>query len=231
MDLVVSRGCRHVDWCTISGTHIEFCRSCGLVLIIAVDRLLGDAFIDVHTQPHSGSTFDPARRQSFDALSCRYDALDLESGRQIRVLVLRAGCESDPLRCDLEHTNLQQGPNFEAVSYIWVDANGDDSLSSEVLCRLPKRSIAITRNCEAALRRLRKPNTDRRLWIDAICIDQSNVLERNHQVKNIIASFRSASRVLVFLGEGEAVLDRLTDYISNDTAGQLPQILDFLYLF
>ena len=47
----------------------------------------------------------------------------------------------------------------------------------------------------------------------------------------MIAIFRSALRVLVFLGERSPMLSRLVDYISNDTAGRLPRFLDFISLF
>lgn len=40
------------------------------------------------------------------------------------------------------------------------------------------------------------------LWIDAICIDQDNILERGHQVKQMGQIYKSASTVLVWLGPG-----------------------------
>lgn len=41
----------------------------------------------------------------------------------------------------------------------------------------------------------------RHLWVDAICIDQSNVSERNHQVQLMKQIYSSAERVLVYIGE------------------------------
>lgn len=231
MDLVLSRGCRHVDWCTIPQTSIEFCMSCGFSLIFAAGCPAEDAYAEVQVQPRSGATFDPARSPSLGARSYHYPSLSLVHGHQIRVLVLKAGQPDDPLRCKLEHVNLQQGPIYEAVSYTWADEKGDDSICRTIQCGHGDQFLGITKNCEAALLRLRKRDTDRRLWVDAVCIDQSNVQERNHQVKNMIAIFRSALRVLVFLGQGSPVLGRLMDYISNDTAGQLPRALDFISLF
>ncbi|RYP23808.1 hypothetical protein DL765_000885 [Monosporascus sp. GIB2] len=231
MDLVLSRGCRHVDWCTIPETSIEFCRSCGFALIFAAGRPAEYTYADVQVQPRPGDTFDPTRSPPLGARSYQYRPLDLVHGRQIRVLALKAGQPDDPLRCELEHVNLQQGPIYEAVSYTWADEKGDDSICRTIQCDHGGQFIGITKNCEAALLRLRKRDADRRLWVDAVCIDQSNIQERNHQVKNMIAIFRSALRVLVFLGEGSPILGRLVDYMSNDTGGQLPQVLDFISLF
>lgn len=41
------------------------------------------------------------------------------------------------------------------------------------------------------------------MWVDAVCIDQSNIVERNHQVKSMASVFSEASKVLVWLGPKE----------------------------
>ncbi|RMJ16656.1 hypothetical protein CDV36_003655 [Fusarium kuroshium] len=230
-DLVLSRNCRHNDWWTLPQSSVEFCRSCGFSLIYADSRPSKDVYAKVQIQPRPQDRFDPARSPPDGARGYQYQPLDLTQGRQIRVLVLKAGRLEDPLHCELEHVNLQQGPIYEALSYTWADDNGDDSICRAIQCGQDDQFIGITKNCELALLRLRKENADRRLWVDAVCIDQSNILERNHQVKNMIAIFRSAIRVVVFLGEGSPILDRLVDYMSNDTGGQLPQVMDFISLF
>lgn len=212
-------------------TSVEFCRSCGFSLIYAASRPSKDVYAEVQVQPRPQDTFDPARVTPPGARSYQYQPLDLTNSRQIRVLVLKAGRLEDPLQCELEHVNLQQGPIYEALSYTWADDRGDDSISRAIQCGYDGQFIGITENCELALLRLRKQDVDRRLWVDAVCIDQSNILERNHQVKNMIAIFRSAIRVVVFLGEGNSILDRLVDYMSNDTGGKLPQVTDFISLF
>ncbi|KAH7127420.1 heterokaryon incompatibility protein-domain-containing protein [Dactylonectria macrodidyma] len=214
MYLVLNRGCRHLDWCTIPDTNIEFCKSCGFALVCAASVPADDAYKEVQAQPNPLDTFPEAPHSLPD--SCA---------------LLKPGQSNDALRCELEPVNLQQGPIYEAVSYTWADEIGDDSICKTIQCGDEGRLIGITKNCEKALLRLRKLDTDRRLWVDAVCIDQSNVLERNHQVNNMIAIFRSAIRVLVFLGEGHPVLGRLIDYISNDTGGRLPLALDFITLF
>lgn len=172
-----------------------------------------NTFADVQIQPQLCTTFDPTTSYPVDAHSYSKPSLNLAHGRQIRVLVLKAGRLGDPLQCDLEHVNLQQGPSYEALSYTWANSKGDDSSSQTILCGPHKHTIGITKNCEAALLLVRNKKTDRRLWVDAVCIDQSNILERNHhQVKNMIATFHSAIRALVYLGQGNLVLSRLIDY-------------------
>jgi hypothetical protein len=68
----------------------------------------------------------------------------------------------------------------------------------------------VTKNCEAALRRLRDKDGERILWIDAICIDQDNINERNHQVQLMKEVYSTAHQVIIWLGEASTDLDEET---------------------
>ena len=59
----------------------------------------------------------------------------------------------------------------------------------------------ITRNLYNALQRLCHKDKVRRLWVDAICINQHNHFERSVQVQNMLIMHQKARRVLVWLGE------------------------------
>ena len=50
------------------------------------------------------------------------------------------------------------------------------------------------------MRALRYPDRTRTLWVDAICIDQSNDQERSSQVKHMSLIYKLAQRVIVWLG-------------------------------
>jgi hypothetical protein len=65
----------------------------------------------------------------------------------------------------------------------------------------------VTANCEAALRKLRNRDSERILWIDAICINQDKTLERNHQVTLMRDIYSKASRVVVWLGKASVNVD------------------------
>ena len=62
-------------------------------------------------------------------------------------------------------------------------------------------SVRIPRNLYVALLYLRDPCRLRVMWIDALCIDQSSVQERNHQVGQMGNIHRKASSVIAWLGE------------------------------
>jgi hypothetical protein len=54
------------------------------------------------------------------------------------------------------------------------------------------------------MRALRYPRKKRYLWVDALCIDQRNILERNYQVLLMSKIYESTEQVCVWLGEKSA---------------------------
>lgn len=116
----------------------------------------------------------------------------LREPQSIRTLtLLPAKDPQEPLRCELKEIPFKNGckARYEAVSYAW----GAPSLDNFVLCH--GKRLPITENCEAALKRLRKPSKTRTLWVDSICIDQSSMVERSDQVKLMGSIYRQATRV------------------------------------
>ncbi|OTA62910.1 HET-domain-containing protein [Hypoxylon sp. EC38] len=87
--------------------------------------------------------------------------------------------------------------SYDALSYTWGNQEKTDEIYIE------GRVLGITRNLYIALTRLRSPTDSRCLWIDAICINQDNVQERNHQVHMMKRIFSAASSVIVWLGDAE----------------------------
>ena len=57
--------------------------------------------------------------------------------------------------------------------------------------------LSVIANCEAALRQLRSRSHERPLWVDALCINQMNIEERNHQVGLMDRIYHGAQNVLI----------------------------------
>ncbi|KAI1269550.1 heterokaryon incompatibility protein-domain-containing protein [Xylariaceae sp. FL1019] len=129
---------------------------------------------------------------------------DLE---EIRVLHLYPMSQGDEVRCSLEYVSLQNEtlPSFEAVSYCWGDqsrhekvklvtteASGNESFDSD---------LTVTESLYYALKGLRDVNSIRMLWVDAICINQRDIDERNNQVSLMRQVYSRAKRVVIWLGE------------------------------
>lgn len=75
---------------------------------------------------------------------------------------------------------------------------GDKSNPATIQC--DTGMIAITHNLFAALVQLRKKQESRILWVDALCINQDDDIERNHQVRQMKNIYETASQTLVWLG-------------------------------
>lgn len=136
--------------------------------------------------------------------SKKYDHLPLEGPRSIRVLELQpADNPSAPVQCRLRVISLDDYPqwhaHYTALSYTW----DGQKASHEVDC--DGRSLLVTPNCDAAIRHLRSAEEVQILWIDSICIDQTEeaTAERNVQVALMGQIYKSAAKVVVWLGESQ----------------------------
>jgi Heterokaryon incompatibility protein (HET) len=67
--------------------------------------------------------------------------------------------------------------------------------------RLNGKDYEIQQNLFDALSSLRYETWGRTLWIDAICINQEDVKERNHQVSRMASIYSQANAVVVWLGQ------------------------------
>ncbi|CAO2652387.1 Nn.00g006700.m01.CDS01, partial [Neocucurbitaria sp. VM-36] len=68
--------------------------------------------------------------------------------------------------------------------------------------------MPITQNLELALRSLRLKEGSRLLWIDAICINQSDIYERNQQVERMAPIYSCAQNVVIWLGPASPMQSR-----------------------
>jgi hypothetical protein len=96
--------------------------------------------------------------------------------------------------------------DYEAVSYTWGDPVEGWQLDDQRmnLCSLNE---TIKGNLAAALRRFRHETNERRLWVDALCINQADHGERAQQVAMMAQIYSRAARTLVWLGEDTEEVD------------------------
>jgi serine/threonine protein kinase len=111
---------------------------------------------------------------------------------EIRLLRLLPS-NGDTLSCILEVASLDLSPAYEALSYTW----GDPCDVVQIL--LNGKFFSITRNLHRALQAIQCRLHDKLLWVDAICINQTNVQERNSQVVIMNRIYRQAENVMVWL--------------------------------
>jgi hypothetical protein len=112
------------------------------------------------------------------------------------------------MQISLREVRSSDEPEYEALSYTWATENGDTTLSSTVYCE--GAAIQVTKNCEDALRRLRHRDGERILWVDAICINQTDDKERGHQVGQMREIYSKATQVLIWLGSASDDVDEIS---------------------
>lgn len=117
-----------------------------------------------------------------------------DDGSQIRLVTILPGTESEALRCTVRNVVLTEDLQYEAPSYVW----SDPTTTSPIL--LNGHGFEITTNLEAALQSLRYEDVERWLWIDAICINQRSISEKNAEVRRMHLIYQCAEQVIVWLG-------------------------------
>lgn len=128
--------------------------------------------------------------------------------RQLRLLRLsKASSPNDPLHGRLVTADLAHHPEYEALSYTWADMSGDSTKCKSIYLGDGWDIFPIAANCEAALKRLRRNNWDRIIWVDAICIDQADTDERTHQVGMMQYIYATAESVIIYLGDAPVEQD------------------------
>jgi hypothetical protein len=161
--------------------------------------------------------------------------------QQIRILEIFPGSENDPIFCSLRPSDFGSGARYEAVSYSWGTGYSDRAILIDGC------SIQVTANLEAALKAFRReipssPNEDnddvngitkqlekvatddstsrkRLLWIDALCINQQDNDERNHQIQLMRTVYSQSIKLVVWLGEesddSDLAIDTAAEIIST----------------
>ena len=121
--------------------------------------------------------------------------------REIRLIELSNTENSDTIiSCTISNAFLDEEPHYEALSYTW---DADFPQGGLYTIRCSDVNIFVKANLFNALKRLRPSDGSRTLWIDAICIDQSNLQEKGEQVALMNEIYALAEEVIIWLGEEE----------------------------
>lgn len=138
----------------------------------------------------------------------------LPTERHIRLLKLHAvreeyDCYKQEMpECSLEVVHLDAVKSqYEALSYAWGDKEDGTRLIS-----LDGLEVVVWKNLHQALVQL-QPKTatgeGRRLWVDALSIDQYDMEERANQILLMHDIFRQASQVLIWVGEQDQAAEHV----------------------
>lgn len=134
-----------------------------------------------------------------------YEPLTRHRG-YIRVLrLLPNSVENRSVDCDLVVYSFSKDHEveqpYEAMSWCWGTAKPTAYINIHKDGKVYAKYVPP--ELLTALKALRLPKVARYLWIDAICINQDNALEKNHQVEMMSEIYGRAKRVCVWLGDGD----------------------------
>ena len=162
-----------------------------------------------------------------------YQPLDL--GRnEIRLVRLYPGALGSGLKVqfDILKVSIDNAPPYKALSYAWGE--GSESVYVPTRFGWCKVSGTLIRFFE----QVQESDEDSKAyyWIDAICIDQSNVGERNEQVLRMKEIYEAAEQIVVWLDDAPYMslsnsmllsttqpvfLERARTYLESETLAQI----------
>lgn len=146
---------------------------------------------------------DPTADQ-YKASCYEYGALDPHS---IRLLHLK---ESDDLELSIEVVDLNSNPQYVALSYAWEG----QTPRHRITCG-SSSYILVT---DSVLSMLKFWHTARDeygappIWIDAVCINQSDTGEKSVQVQLMSRIYSRAAQVWISLGDGSQLLEQVVEH-------------------
>lgn len=126
-----------------------------------------------------------------------YTPLNVNHNEIRLIRLLPSNISSSPIQCMLATVSLSTNLPYNALSYVWSDQKGTVPIS------VNGTPFNVTRNLYTTLKYLRRDHEDLILWVDAICINQSDIPERNAQVPRMGSTFEGAQETLVWLGEDD----------------------------
>ncbi|KAK0612007.1 hypothetical protein B0T14DRAFT_339770, partial [Immersiella caudata] len=160
-----------------------------------------------------GSSRATAPKQKLPSFG-NYRYKPFKSFREIRLLKLHPGKNSEPLEGALEHCCLGTA-SYTAISYQW----GSNMSPFEI--KTPEGTVCITGTLHSALRHIRDPRKSILVWADAVCINQNDDHEKTIQIRHMREIYQFASKVCAFIGEGDnASVDALETLMQIRAAAQ-----------
>lgn len=109
--------------------------------------------------------------------------------------------------CTIFHVSLDHPPPYFALSYTWGDVHQKG-------CILVHGSpFYVTKSLETALIHLTPDDAPLTLWIDALCIDQNDEVEKAEQVRKMHRIYSHATSVITWLGPATETSDAAMSWI------------------
>lgn len=129
----------------------------------------------------------------------QHEPLD-RTGASIRLLrILPELSSQGHVQCQVWHSDIRA--QYTCLSYVW--GSNDD----ERIILINEKYFRVRRNLFDFLNvaRTRYAGSQRSFWVDAICIDQASIMERNHQVAQMGSVYAKADEVIGWFGHSQSI--------------------------
>ncbi|KAH7087983.1 heterokaryon incompatibility protein-domain-containing protein [Paraphoma chrysanthemicola] len=120
--------------------------------------------------------------------------------QSIRIIRVLPGDSSESIRCEIRHDTIHA--EYSCLSYVWGQPTENHILIEGHL-------HSVRDNLFSFLKAAQRKPISKWLWIDALCIDQSNGVERTQQVRLMGLIFSHAAAVLSWLGDDNDIAEFL----------------------
>ncbi|KAI4932915.1 hypothetical protein J4E85_003318 [Alternaria conjuncta] len=117
-----------------------------------------------------------------------------DSATHFRLLHILRGDFGQHVECEISSWPIDDAPSYYAISYTW----GDPADMTKITVN--GKPLAVRRNCEYVLQQAFVTKACQYYWVDAICIAQTSIQERNHQVGIMGKIYSGAKHVLACVG-------------------------------
>lgn len=150
-----------------------------------------EAGTELSTQDSSPSSYSPSPIYPSSLDSSHFRLIYLTESEDI----------SAPIHIQLEEYSFTDHPEYETVSYVWGGEEGDSTPCKPVYVGRYWDVILTTKNCSTLLYYLRPQKLCRVIWLDAICINQADNVEKPAQISRMGDIYASCERVVAYLGD------------------------------
>lgn len=132
--------------------------------------------------------------------------------KYLRLLTILSAKEDEPVFCTLRTYLKEAAPPYIALSYVWGDSSSDTSII------VNEQRLTVRGNCDHALRQAACHDISQYYWIDAVCINQNDKVEKGHQVAKMGPVYKAAEYVIACLGPAKDNSDIVFDIIEKYSA-------------
>jgi hypothetical protein len=145
---------------------------------------------------------------TFSSVTMSYQYQTLPSTHHIRALQLEpASAKPHPIRARLQLIDLDDEPHYNCLSYTWSGPRyqdvGEEWEFPNRIMIIDGVEVPIRRNLLEALIHIRTLSIAALIWVDAVCINQQDMQERNSQVAMMGKIYKNAEEVVIWLGPSD----------------------------